>query len=45
MNDADYLFAFQKLVMPIAYEFAPDFIIGTWKAIRSIEDFLKQDWW
>ena len=29
MNDADYIMAFQKIVMPIAYEFAPDFVIGT----------------
>jgi hypothetical protein len=28
MGDADYLYAFQRIVMPIAYEFAPDFVIG-----------------
>ena len=28
MGDADYLYAFQKLVMPIAYEFAPDLVIS-----------------
>jgi histone deacetylase 6 len=28
MGNADYLYAFQKIVMPIAYEFAPDLIIG-----------------
>jgi acetoin utilization deacetylase AcuC-like enzyme len=28
MTDADYLYAFQRVVMPIAYEFAPDFVIG-----------------
>ena len=27
MGDADYLYAFQHLVMPIAHEFAPDFVI------------------
>lgn len=27
-TDADYLYAFQKVVMPIAYEYAPDFVIG-----------------
>jgi len=27
MGDADYLYAFQQLVMPIAYEFAPDMVI------------------
>lgn len=28
MGDADYIYAFQQVVMPIAYEFAPDFVIG-----------------
>lgn len=28
MGDADYLYAFQQIVMPIAYEFAPDLVIG-----------------
>jgi hypothetical protein len=28
-DDKDYIYAFQKIVMPIAYEFAPDFVIGT----------------
>ena len=28
MGDADYLYAFQRIVMPIAYEFAPEFVIG-----------------
>lgn len=28
MTDADYLLAFQRVVMPIAYEFAPDFVLG-----------------
>ncbi|KAM0756106.1 Arginase/deacetylase [Meredithblackwellia eburnea MCA 4105] len=27
MTDADYIYAFQQVVMPIAYEFAPDFVI------------------
>ncbi|KAJ9125473.1 hypothetical protein QFC22_000434 [Naganishia vaughanmartiniae] len=26
-GDADYLYAFQKIIMPIAYEFAPDLVI------------------
>ena len=29
MGDGDYMFAFQQVVMPIAYEFDPDFVIGT----------------
>lgn len=28
MGDAEYLWAFQKIVMPIATEFAPDLVIG-----------------
>ena len=28
MGDAEYLWAFQKIVMPIAVEFAPDLVIG-----------------
>lgn len=28
MGDADYLYAFQNIVMPIAYEYAPDLVIG-----------------
>ena len=28
MGDGDYMFAFQQIVMPIAYEFDPDFVIG-----------------
>ncbi|GAA6044078.1 hypothetical protein JCM8097_005022 [Rhodosporidiobolus ruineniae] len=27
MGDADYIYAFQQIVMPIAYEYAPDFVI------------------
>lgn len=27
-SDADYIHAFQKIVMPIAYEFAPDLVIS-----------------
>lgn len=28
MGDADYIHAFQKLVMPIAMEFAPELVIS-----------------
>jgi acetoin utilization deacetylase AcuC-like enzyme len=28
VGDADYIYAFQKIVMPIAYEFNPQFVIG-----------------
>jgi histone deacetylase 6 len=27
-GDADYIYAFQKIVMPIAYEFNPQLVIG-----------------
>jgi histone deacetylase 6 len=27
-GDGDYIYAFQKIVMPIAYEFAPDLVIS-----------------
>ena len=30
-TDADYLYAFQRVVMPIAYEFSPDFVISRFK--------------
>jgi Histone deacetylase domain len=29
MGDGDYMYAFQQVVMPIAREFDPDFVIGT----------------
>lgn len=29
MGDADYIHAFQKIVMPIGIEFAPDLVIST----------------
>lgn len=33
-GDGDYIYAFQKIVMPIAYEFNPDLVIS-----RSLIDF------
>ena len=32
MGDADYLLAFQHIVMPVAYEFDPDLVIS--KSLR-----------
>jgi histone deacetylase 6 len=29
MTDADYLHAFQRVIMPIAMEFAPELVIST----------------
>jgi acetoin utilization deacetylase AcuC-like enzyme len=28
MGDGDYLYAFQEVIMPIAYEFEPDLVIS-----------------
>lgn len=28
MGDADYLYAFQQVVMPVAYDFDPDLVIS-----------------
>lgn len=29
MGDGDYMYAFQRVIMPIALEFNPDLVIGT----------------
>jgi hypothetical protein len=34
MTDADYIHAFQKIVMPIAMEFAPELVISTLRSSR-----------
>jgi acetoin utilization deacetylase AcuC-like enzyme len=36
MGDAEYIYAFQKVVMPIAMEFAPDLIISTYSQHVSV---------
>lgn len=33
--DGDYIYAFQKLVMPIALEYNPDFVIGKHSGIST----------
>ena len=39
MNDADYLYAFHKIVMPIAMEFAPELVIsGSLLGIKNEPD-------
>jgi len=35
-GDGDYIYAFQKIIMPIAYEFAPDLVISQYYS-RSAE--------
>ena len=30
MGDSDYLYAFQQVVMPVAYDFNPDLVISEW---------------
>ena len=32
MGDADYIFAFQQIVMPVANEFDPDLVISEYHA-------------
>lgn len=34
MTDADYIYAFQKVVMPIAMEFAPELVISEFQDIH-----------
>lgn len=34
MTDADYIHAFQKIVMPIAMEFAPELVISMLNSVR-----------
>jgi len=34
MGDADYLYAFQQIVMPIAYDFNPDLVISQFLLVR-----------
>lgn len=38
MGDADYVYAFQQVVMPIAYEFAPDVVLGEFRLSRCVTD-------
>ena len=30
-GDGDYLYMFQNIIMPIAYEFNPDMVLGKWR--------------
>lgn len=43
-GDGDYIYAFQKVIMPIAYEFAPDLVISQYHlesdCERADEQFL-----
>lgn len=36
MGDGDYIYAFENVVMPIATEFDPDFVIGTFTELSLI---------
>lgn len=36
MGDADYIHAFQKVIMPIAMEFAPELVISVWFALNPL---------
>lgn len=35
MGDGDYMYAFQMVVMPIATEFDPDFVVGKLRYIPT----------
>ena len=43
MGDADYMLAFQHIVMPVAYEFDPDLVISGFSSagIQSISNPLQ----
>lgn len=36
MGDAEYIYAFQKVIMPIAMEFAPELVISEFKSYRKV---------
>jgi acetoin utilization deacetylase AcuC-like enzyme len=38
MGDADYIHAFQKVIMPIAMEFAPELVISTLLILNYARD-------
>lgn len=45
MGDSEYIYAFNKVIMPILYEFAPDFILvsaGFDAAKGKLNDMLCQ---
>jgi len=37
MGDADYLFAFQHIIMPVAFDFDPDMVISTLQVYKPEE--------
>ena len=39
MGDADYIHAFQKVVMPIAMEFAPELVISGFSSRLTLTNF------
>lgn len=41
MGDADYIYAFQQVIMPIAYEFAPDIVLG--ELVEALASRLASD--
>lgn len=38
MGDADYMYAFQRIVMPVAQEFAPDLVMSTYAHRERLKD-------
>ena len=41
MGDADYIYAFQQVIMPIAYEFAPDMVLGMFASMVALLQALR----
>ena len=41
MGDADYIHAFQSIVMPIAMEFAPELVISEHSLLRPVHSHYK----
>jgi acetoin utilization deacetylase AcuC-like enzyme len=44
MGDADYMYAFLNIVMPIAYEFAPEFVFSTFDLSDLHNKLLTYSW-
>jgi histone deacetylase 6 len=34
-GDGDYIYAFERVVMPIAKEFAPEIVLGKWQSLYT----------
>ena len=43
MGDAEYIYAFQKVVMPIAMEFAPELVISMLDGLPTFPALMSSD--